>query len=335
MSRRWLRAILLIASLAHPVVGQGESPPAEWTSAPPIPWQDAGPFAQIFLQLPFDAPEPVGPGRLQVSMRTLYSNSVVGERTADLSVDVSVETAVPMAFVRYGLPRGFELELAVPGVIGYAGFLARPIKLVESLFGAGNPLRVGPPPRKARFRVLRRDGSGVDWSGMGGSAGDPWAGLKRRVRLQDGWAPALSWRAALKVPISGLPFGSGVLEVGTGLLASWALGATSLRLAADAMIPSAPYSPPEIRTRPHFALQLGAARRFTPWLTAMLQASVHTSALAGTGIGAVDGAARYLLVGIALEPSRRTSVEFALVENVLHASRGADISAVVELGRRW
>lgn len=335
MLRRWLHATALIAWLLRPGVAHPESPSAKSLAAPPIPWQDTGPFAGLFLQLPFDAAEPVGPGRLEVSVRTLYSNSIVRGRTAELSVDVAVETAVPMVFMRYGLPRGFELEVAVPGVIAYAGFLPRPIKTMEGLFGAVNPLRDGPPPRAARFRILRGDGSGVDWSGADGSPGDPWAGLKRRVRPQQGWAPALSWRVALKVPTSGLPFGSGVLEAGSGLLASWALGATSLRLVADVMIPGGEYTAAAIRTRPHLALQLGAARRLSRWLTAMLQGSVHTSPLAGTGIGPIDGTAEYLLAGIALEPSRSTSIGFALVENVIHPSRGADISAVLELGRRW
>ncbi len=67
----------------------------------------------------------------------------------------------------------------------------------------------------------------------------------------------------------------------------------------------------------------------------MVQASTHTSALATTGLDVVDGAATYLLAGVRMEPSPRTSVAFALVENVLNPTRGADISAVLETGWRW
>lgn len=105
--RRWVHAIAVVVSLFRSVVGQADSALPERSAARPVPWQDPGPFAQQFLQLPFDAPEPIARGRLELSMRTLYSNSIVRAHASGLSVDVAVETAVPMAFVRYGLPRGF------------------------------------------------------------------------------------------------------------------------------------------------------------------------------------------------------------------------------------
>lgn len=330
--RPWFRAIAGAISLLGPLTGRADSHSLERPAAGPIAWQDTGPFAQLFLQLPFDAPDTVAPGVLEVSMRTLYSSSIAREQAPGLSVDVSGETAAPSAFVRYGLPHGFELQLAVRGAIEHGGFLSRPIKVVEGMFGSVNPLRAGPPPAAAHFRVVRDDGSGLDWSGNRGSTADPWVGVKRRIQVQDGWAPTMSWRAALGIPAAPVPWGSGLFELGSGLLAGWTLDATSLRLEADVMIPqSGPATAAGLRTRPHFTVQLGAARRFTPWLTGMLQVSAHTSAIVGTGIDVVDGTTTYVLAGVGVEPTRRTSVEFALAENVLHATRGADISGVLAI----
>lgn len=335
--RSWIRALVAAASSLTSAIAWAESPsPADDPAAArPIAWQDTGPFAQPFLQLPFDAPEPLAPGVLEVSVRTLYSNSVLRERSADLSVDVSVESALPAAFVRYGLPLGLELQLALGGAVHYAGFLGRPIKFVEGLFDSANPLRAGRPPTAARFRILRRDGAGLDRAGSSASAGDPWIGLKRRIALQDEWKPALSWRVALEVPTAPFPLGSGLWELGTGVIAGWRLGATSLFAQGDAMFPQpGAITAAALQTRPHFALQLGVVRRLTGWLSGMLQASAHSSAIAGTGLDVVDGTTRYLLVGIGVEPTRGTSLAFALVENVL-SPRGADISAVLEVGGRW
>jgi hypothetical protein len=322
---------LLVAAAARPEPLASELPPAR-----PIAWQDTGPFAQLFLQLPFDAPEPLAPGALEVRLRTLYSNSVGLERSADLSVDVSIESAVPTVFVRYGLPLGLELQLALPGEVDYAGFLGRPIKFVEGLFDNANPLRAGRPPNAARLRILRRDGSGLDWTGNAGNAGDPWIGVKRRIRPQDGSRPAISWRAALEVPTAPLPLGSGLWEVGTGLVAGWTFGATSLLAEADLMLPQpGTITAARLETRPHFAVQLGIARRFSEWLTATLQASAHSSPIARSGLDVVDGPASYLLAGVTVEPTRSTSLAFAIVENVVNPSRGADISAVLDVGGRW
>ena len=332
--RAWIRAIAGAASLLGAAMA-GAEPAEHVVAARPIAWQDQGPFAQQFLQLPFDGPEPIPPGALEVGVRTLYSNSIARESNGALSVDVSLESAVPTIFVRYGLPRGFELQLSVPGAIDYEGFLWRPIKVVEGLFGAANPLRAGRPPAIAWFRIHRSGRGGLDWSGSGGSADDPWLGVKRRVRFQDGWRPELSWRAALQAPVAPLPWGSGQLELGTGLLAGWSLGDTSLLLEADVMIPQGgPITAAELRTRPHFTIQLGAVRRFGSWLTAMLQASLHTSAFAGTDLSVVGGTTTYLLAGVGVQPTRRTSISFAIAENVISPARGADISGVLELGWR-
>ncbi len=331
---RWFRTFAAALSLLG--AGAASADPG-WVNAPapPIAWQDTGPFAQMFLQLPFDAPTPIAPGAVEVNVRTLYANSIARQRTAELSVDVSVETAATIAFVRVGLPRGFELQLSLPGAIAYGGFLWRPIKLVERLFDSANPLRTGRPPAAARYRITRADGAGLDWSGATGGVGDPWLGVKRLVRAQDDWQPALAWRAAIAVPAAPLPLGSGRLELGTGVLAAWTFGGTSLLVEADAMIPAGrPITAAELGTRTHYALQLGVLRRFAPWLTGMLQASAHTSAIGGTGLDGVDGTTTYLLAGVGFEPSRSTSIAFALVENVLHPTRGADISAVLELGWR-
>ncbi len=330
--RSWMQGIAGAVCLLGAAAGRADPASPGPAAARPIAWQDTGPFAQPFLQLPFEAPEPLAPGALEVGLRTLYSNSIARERAGDLSVDVSVETAVPIAFFRYGLPRGFELQLAMPGAVDYAGFLARPIKFVEGLFDAVNPLRAGRPAASARFRVARDGGAELDWTGSFARAGDPWLGVKHRVRAQDGWRPALAWRAALEVPTAPFPLGSGLFEVGAGLLSGWAFGDTSVLVETDLMIPQwRPITAAGLQARPHFAFQVGAVRRLAAWLTGTLQASAHSSALGGTGIDYVDGTTTYLLAGIGVVPGPRTSLSFALVENVLNSTRGADISAVLEV----
>jgi hypothetical protein len=333
--RAWLRAIAGVLSALCAATARAEEGAPELPPAPPIAWQDTGPFAQLFLQFPFEGPDTLPPGVLAVGLRTLYSNSIAREQGPELSVDVSVESAVPTAFVRYGLPLGLELQLALPGAIEYGGFLGRPIKFVEGLFGPVNPLRAGRPPATARFRMVRRDGSGIDWSGDGARAGDPWIGLKRRIRRQDEWRPALAWRAALELPTAPVPLGSGLFEAGVGLLAGWTAGATALIVEADAMIPQLrPFTSAGLTPQPHFALQLASVTRLSSWLSGTVQASAHTSAIAGTGIFSVEGTTTYLLAGLVMEPTRRTSISFAVAENVIHPSRGADISAVLELAWR-
>jgi hypothetical protein len=324
----------LAAALVAAVASAWPASARAGEAAPVIPWQDPAPFARPFLQLPFDVPEPIPPGGVEVALGTLYGNSIVRAHRRNLDVDVSVESAQPFAFLRYGLSPGVELEAAIPGVIDYPGFLARPIKWVESFFGPVNPLRLGPPPREARFRVLRPDGTGTEWSGTRGSAGDLWVGMKASIRDQRGLAPTLSWRAAVKAPTAAPPFGSGSVELGAGILSAWTMRRTSVRATVDLTVPSGSFTSAELATRPYLSAQVGVGQRLATWASLLVQGSVHNSPLANTGVYAIEGQSWYLLAGAAIEPSRQTAVKLALVENVLHASRGADITALAEFSWR-
>jgi hypothetical protein len=313
-------------------------PARAWAARPlaePIPWQDPAALAVPFLQLPFESPVPLDPGRMKLELQTLYAANIFRARSSQLSVDIDVETARPTLLLHYGLPRGVELELAVPGVFDYEGFLDGTIKSVEGLFNTMNPLRAGPSPRAGRFSVTRPDGSGVSWVGHDGGPGDLWGGLKAQLRAQDGPLPALSLRLALKVPTGRFPYGSGNLEAGSGLLAGWQLGDTSILAEGDVMVPTGAIPALGLGTRPHAAIQLGVAQRLSPSLTLMAQVSAHGAGIAKVHIGDVDGWAYYGLAGIRARPTHDTSLGFALVENFIHTERGADITAVLDFSWRW
>ena len=93
----------------------------------PLPWREPAPLARLFLQLPFETAEVLTPGALAVGFDLLYSNSLLLARSANLDLDVDVETAQPTVRLRYGLGRRLEAELGIPVVVDYGGFLDRPI----------------------------------------------------------------------------------------------------------------------------------------------------------------------------------------------------------------
>jgi hypothetical protein len=77
------------------------------------------------------------------------------------------------------------------------------------------------------------------------------------VRRQDESTPALAWRLAFELPTAPLPWGSGLFELGTGIVAGWTFGATSVRLEADAILPApCRLTAAGLASRPHLGLQL-------------------------------------------------------------------------------
>jgi hypothetical protein len=312
--------------------------PARGQSAPldePIPWQDAAPLALPFLQLPFESPALVEPGRLQIGVRTIYSNDIARTQSPDLQVAYHMETAQPSLVVRYGVRPGLELHLEAAGVFELNASLDPVIKEVESWFNTLNRLRTSHLSEVATFRITRSDGRGATFQGPAAAFGDVWLGVKGTLREQDGWSPGLAWRAALKLPTGRFPFGSGVVEEGVGFLAGAGAGRTHLWLAADLLVPNGSVSSARLQTRPHPAFQLAVTRVLGSRFALLLQGSTHGSALRYMHLSEIDGWTFYVLAGARLAPTPSFSVGFGVVENLVVTERGTDIAGVLDVSWRF
>ena len=321
----WPRLLqaLLVLGLADRVLA---SPP----SAEPIPWQDAAPVAVPFLQLPMESAAPLGSGQLVLGLRTIYSNSIARVASPQLMVDYQLETAQPSLVLRYGVTDGLELHLELAAVTEQGGFLNPIIRGLESSLGTLNKLRRGPMTREPHFILVRPDGSGTRLTRSTAALGDAWIGAKGEI-LAGGPGPALSWRAAVKLPTGRFPFGSEVGELGAGLLLAQDLGPNHLWLAADLMVPDGPVSAARLGTRPHPSFQLALGRDLGRSTTVLLQGSVHGPALRYVHLSEIDGWTFYALAGVRVAPTSTFSAGLGVVENLFITERGTDIAAVLDL----
>jgi hypothetical protein len=302
--------------------------------ADPLPWQDGAPLAAPFLQLPMEAAATLGPGELQASLRTLHSSSIARVQNAALRVEYQLGTTQPSLALRLGLREGLELHVEAAAFLEHDDYLDPVIRKVESWFAEERELRRDSTSRRARFALVRADGKGHRFQGSEQAFGDAWAGLKGRLREQGGWAPALSWRAAVKLPTGRFPYGSGGLEGGAGLLGSLAIGSTRALLAADLMIPGGPVSDARLATRPHPSFQLALAQPLGARLALLLQASAHGSAIRYIHLSEIDGWSFYVLGGVRVRVHNALTVGFGLAENLLITERGTDLAALLELSWR-
>ncbi len=240
---------MALASICGAVrAGAVDAPAGAAAVAPPLAWQEPAPLARLFLQLPFEAPETLAARRLALELRLLYANSLLVAENERFTLDVHVEAAQPTLFLRRGIARGVEAQLAVPFVVDSGGFLDRPIELAERLFHASNPQRRGRPRNVARFELARRGGGEVSRDGPGAGVGDVWAGLK--VSVANLGRGALSVRGALKLPTGRLPYGSEELDLGASVLAGFRWTASAVRLQLDLGVPTARLPEVNVTTRP-------------------------------------------------------------------------------------
>lgn len=291
-------------------------------------------MARLFLQLPFEGPEVVATGALEIDVRLLYANSVLLARSDALALDVHVETAQPTVTFRYGVAPGIEAQLALPFDVDHGGFLDRPIEIVEGWFGFSNPQRRGRPRNEAHYRLTRPDGSGIRLDGGEAGLGDAWAGAKVGLIGGAGRGGAVSFRGALKLPTGRLPFGSEEVDLGGSLLAGWTWTSAALRLQVDGLLPTARLAVVHIRTRAYGAVDVGLTERLGERVALQAQLSGHSSALGGTGVDPVDSPTFYALLGTTVALARAWLLDAAVVENVFSPYRGADITFLVGVRAR-
>ena len=297
----------------------------------PIAWQEPAPVARLFLQLPFDAPAPVAPGRLALDATLRYSNSLLLAARDGLSLEADVETAAPSLLLRAGLADWLEAEAQVALAADAGGFLDRPVAAVEGLFRARNPQRTGRARDAATWR-LARDGVGaIERRGAGAGLADPWIGLKAVLRRAGGAGPSLSLRGALALPVAAPPSGAGRLTPAVGLLAAWSWPRLALRLALDLAAPLGHLPVVDLATRPYWTVQSGATLALRRWLALQLQASGHGSPMRGTGLGQLDGPTFYLLAGLTARLGAALALDLGAAENVFSPYRGADLTFVLAL----
>jgi hypothetical protein len=336
-------AAALLFGAPQPAVGAAEAPPersrpqlgetdvpGDWPP-PPLGWREPSPVARLFLQLPFEAPEPIPTGHLQAGLQLLYSNSIMVGRTPGLTLVTDVETAQTTLLAAAGLGGGLEVSVALPVVADWGGLLDRPIEAVERGFGASNPDRLGRPIDRSEWTLLRDDGRGLSRVGAGAGLGDAWIGLKARLLEGAGAVPSLSARLALSLPTGRLPWGAGALVPAAGLLAGWRLAPFALRLSADVSVPTAPLRAVALPTRPYGSVNVGLTFPLGHALALQAQASAHSSPLHSTSLAQLDHATAYVLLGLTARIAPGAVVDVGIAENVFSPYRGTDVSFLVAL----
>ena len=296
----------------------------------PIPWQEPSPPSRLFLQQPFQAPEPE-PSGLDVGLVSanifIHSTPVGGTQ-----VVFDEETLTLLLTGNLAIGDRLGLHMTVPVVLQYGGWLDPILNAVEGVFHPDSARRQA-PLYQTEAHIVTVSGERLDQSGPALALGDISLGAQELLLTADRGRPALAVRGAIKLPTGGHLVGSRTFDIGAGLLLAWELGWLGIHLALDGAVPTGSFDLPSLTTRPYGSAQLGLAFRVASTVSLHLQISGHTSPLDVADASPLTGATSYLVTGVTWEPSRAFALQFALVENLFSSHRGADYT--VTLGARF
>src|SRR5262249_2292310 len=123
--------------VALALLGAGRAAADPAPSPVPLPWQEPGPPSRLFLQQPFRAPEPEPTG---MSVRLVSANvffSSPPPASTQVAFDEESLTLVLTGTVAIGERLG--LNLSVPVVLQYGGWLDPILNAVEGVFNPDSP----------------------------------------------------------------------------------------------------------------------------------------------------------------------------------------------------
>lgn len=194
-------------------------PPVGAEGFGPFPVRNFQPIHQLVLGMPGDRATVLKPGALDVRVELANTANVFSDNTPQASVAMKFESLRSGLFLRYGVTERLEMAVEVPVVNRYRGIMEGMITAVERATTGLAPDRRALKDTGYAYRVTS-DGRTVMNAREGiVGLGDASIMGKYQVLNETGLLPALSIRAALKLPTgdeSNL-LGSGSPDYGFGL----------------------------------------------------------------------------------------------------------------------
>jgi Protein of unknown function (DUF3187) len=293
----------------------------------PIPWQEPAPLGRLFLQQPFDAPQPE-PG---LSVQVLSANLLLkGGRVGGFEYNVDEEIASVSVRGQLVLGERLGLSLTVPLVVRYGGWLDPVVDGVEKLLHASSARR-GTTSFRTVERFATASGRVLERVGPAASPGDLTVGARWWLVTQDGLRPALALRASLKAPTGATLVGSGTWDIGGGVLAGWEAGFFAAHVAFDVAVPGGRLDALDLPTRPYGSVQVGFGFRAGDAVALHLQLSGHTPPLRVDDAPGLSESDFYVLAGAEWQVAPGTTLALSMAENFLSPGRGADFSVLLGL----
>lgn len=212
------------------------------------------PLQLLFLQLFPDIAEAVDAKRGLIHVNVALSNTLV-EQNREVSADLNLEMVRTVLDLRYGLVAGLEVGFELPILFTYGGILDPFIEGVEDFFHAARDLRGAEDAGDFSYRVERGERRLLQGHEDALGPGDVVLKVKIRLLHERPLVPAISLRAALKLPTASTSraFGSGEVDGGFGLLLQKTLARWTFYVNADVTFPGEAFETGDLSLQPFFS----------------------------------------------------------------------------------
>lgn len=273
-----LLAPLVCAQAAEIYVGQGL-----------VPVRNFQPLQGLSLQMPVDSAMPLKSGELSLRASFAETSTILRETTATRTAILKFGQLRSAFDIRYGTAmEDVEVGLEFASLYRHSSGLDGLVTAVESLVGRPAPLR----------QKLKNQGYAYSLGGGNTALNPPNDAfgltdivLHAKILLvaEGKYAPATSFRVALKVPVGDRTraFGTGIADLGVGLsLQKTVWNRVGLYVNLNEVLPTGHYS--GLALRGYFTMVTGVEFMATPKFSIMGQFDYYQSPFGNTGLKLLD-----------------------------------------------
>lgn len=322
-------ALLAGASCAAPLEASLQETPASSVLGGPFPVRSLSPLQLLYFQFTPERALPLPRGMWNIRFDLVEANYLARDEHRGDALLFDFELTRANLALQYGLFDRLALGVEIPLLYTWKGFLDEPIKAFEDATGFQRTIRF--ERRQHLFSyILQKDGRKA-LRGTSGAVGlgDMAISAKALLRAEEGLAPAVAGRFALKLPTGDddRALGSGGVDVGLGLTFEKTLGPVRLYVNTGLTLPTSnPFSGTGIDTLPMLSTFLTGEYRLTERFSLLVQLNGVTPPVRNTGLD-IDRSTFEILAGFNWSlPWVPVVWQAGLMEDVNDTNRTADFA---------
>ena len=298
---RWLPYCIGFFLVLHAGGAAAENSWENWQErSGPISVVNQSPIQLLFLQPIPDRADTLPKGHWSIRFNTTITNTLFDQESENFAATIDMEAIRTSLELNYGLTPRLELGLSLPLADYHSGFMDKPILDVERTFGKARGLREQEEANRFTYAVKKNGQVFISSSENSVGIGDFALRIKGKIREEGKFLPALSTRAAIKIPTGNdnRAFGSGEIDWGAGLLLQKNIRKMSIYLNADVTLPGDAYEEVVGSLDEFYTFMLGTEYRFTPNFSALAQINWISRPFEHTGLSMLDRRIIDLVIGL-------------------------------------
>ncbi|MCD6560936.1 MAG: DUF3187 family protein [Deltaproteobacteria bacterium] len=294
------------------------------------------PMQLLFLQPAPDRAETLPQGAWILRLNNVTTNTLLSESSGLYSGHVDMEMIRNAISVQYGLHPRFELNITLPFMYSYSGYMDHTIKHVESFFGNTRKVREKQDIDRYEYHIEKNGKTFIGGNKRCSGVGDLSFGIKGKIWKETDYLPCLSTRLLFKAPTGDedRSLGSGKPDLSLGILLQKEINSFKAYLNADVIFPGDAFDSEDVSVNRFYIALLALEYRLDSKWSCIVQGRYTSRPFEHTGLKMLETRIFDVLIGVNYQVKGGYFIQAGGVEDCWTSDdASADVTFFLNLGK--